>query len=363
MQRRSFLKKASAGAAAGTAVAVSAPVVAELPTVNWRLASSFPRGLATIYGGGEYIAARVAEMTDGKFNIRVFPAGEIVPAFGVLDAVQNATVEAGHTVSYYWFGKDPTFAFDAAVPFGLNARQMAAFMYHGGGLELMNEFFASYNIYTFPAGNTGVQMGGWLTKEIREVSDFQGLRMRVGGFAGVVMAKLGMVPQQLPGGEIYTALERGTIDGAEWVGPYDDEQFGLNRVARFYYYPGWWEGGPNVSAYANREAFDGLPKAYQEAWRTACKAANINMLAQYDHLNVQALRRLVAGGTQLRPYSRAIMEACFQAANEVYAETSAINAPFKKIHDAYMAYRDEQLLWFRIAEASYDSFMFNIRRG
>lgn len=363
MQRRSFIKKASVGAAAGTAAVVAAPVVAQTPTINWRMASSFPRSLDTIFGGGEFIAKHVAEMTGGRFNIRVFPAGEIVPAFGVLDAVQNKTVECGHTVSYYYFGKDPTFAFDAAVPFGLNSRQMAAFMYHGGGAELMDEFFKGYNIYTYPAGNTGVQMGGWLRKEIKTVQDMNGLKMRVGGFAGAVMSKLGMVPQQIPGGEIYSALERGTIDGAEWVGPHDDEKLGFQKVAKFYYYPGWWEGGPNVSAYTNREAFDALPKEFQTAWRTACMAANIDMQAKYDHLNVLALRRLVAGGAQLRPFPRAVMEACFKAANEVYAETAAKNPAFKKIHDAYMKYRDEQILWFRVAEASYDQFMHNIRRG
>src|SRR5438067_12534546 len=249
MQRRSFLKKAAAGVAAGT---LAAPAIAQSQaTVNWRMAASWPKSLDTLYGGAELICKRVAAATGGKFNIKVFAAGEIVGGLQVLDAVQNGTVECGHTATYYYFGKDPTFAFSCAIPFGLNARQQNAWMYHGGGLELMREFFKEYNVYNIPAGNTGAQMGGFFRKELKTVADMKGLKMRIGGSAGVVMQKLGLVPQQIAGGDIYPALEKGTIDAAEWVGPYDDEKLGLYKVAKYYYYPGWWEGGPELDLFVN----------------------------------------------------------------------------------------------------------------
>ncbi|MSP51165.1 MAG: ABC transporter substrate-binding protein [Alphaproteobacteria bacterium] len=356
MDRRKFLKSAGIGAAAATAVA--APAIAQTaPEVKWRLASSFPKALDTIFGAAEVMAKRVASLTDNKFQIRVFAGGEIVPAFQVLDAVQNATIEMGHTASYYYIGKDPTFAFDTAVPFGLNCRQMNAWMLNGGGLQLLREFFKEYNVYNIPCGNTGVQMGGWFRKEIKTVEDLKGLKFRVGGFAGQVLAKLGVVAQQIPGGDIYPALEKGTIDAAEWVGPYDDEKLGFHKVAKYYYYPGWWEAGPMLSAYVNTKAWESLPPAYQSALEAACAEANTWMMAKYDAGNPAALKRLIAGGAQLRPFPREVMQASFNAANELYAETNAKNPKFKKIFDSYMAFRDEQISWSRVAEASFDSFM------
>jgi TRAP-type mannitol/chloroaromatic compound transport system substrate-binding protein len=356
MERRSFLKKAGAGLAAG---AIAAPAIAQgtQPEVKWRLASSFPKSLDTIYGGAETISKRVAAATGGKFQIQVFAAGEIVPAFQVVDAVQNATVQCCHTAPYYFFGKDPTFAFACAVPFGMNVRMQNAWMYHGGGMELMRDFFKDYNIVNFPAGNTGAQMGGFFRKEIKTVADMKGLKMRIGGFAGAVLQKLGLVPQQIAGGDIYPALEKGTIDAAEWVGPYDDEKLGLYKVAKFYYYPGWWEGGPELDLFVNKAAWDALPKEYQAILEGACYEANVDMPAKYDALNPAALRRLVAAGVQLRPFPREIMQASWKAANELYAETSATNPRFKKVYDQWVKFRDEDILWFRVAEQNFDSFM------
>ncbi len=360
MERRSFLTKAGVGLAAG---AVAAPAIAQsLPTIQWRLASSFPKSLDTIYGGAEVFANRVSQATGGKFQIRVFAGGEIVPAFSVLDAVKDGTVESGHTVSYYFFGKDPAFAFDSAVPFGLNARQFAAWYWHGGGGELLREFFAGYNVMPFPMGNTGTQMGGWFRKEIKTVADIKDLKIRVGGFAGQVLAKLGAVPQQIPGADVYPALEKGTIDAAEWVGPYDDEKLGFQKVAKYYYYPGWWEGGPNVSLYVNLEKFNALPEEYQAIITAAAAEANIDMLAKYDAKNPDALKRLVGGGAQLRAFSKEIMDACFKAAEEVYAETGATNAPFKKLYESMVKVRDNENLWFSVAEGSYDRYMQSLRR-
>ncbi|TVO63042.1 TRAP transporter substrate-binding protein [Denitromonas ohlonensis] len=355
MERRSFLKKTGVGIAAG---AVAAPAIAQgLPEIQWRLASSFPKSLDTIYGAAEMFQSRVAAATGGKFQIRVFAGGEIVPAFSVMDAVKDGTVECGHTASYYFFGKDPAFALDTAVPFGLNAREFNAWFMHGGGKELLREFFAGYNIMNFPMGNTAAQMGGWFRKEIKSVKDLDGLKFRVGGFAGKVLSKLGTVPQQIPGGDIYPSLEKGTIDAAEWIGPYDDEKLGFQKVAQFYYYPGWWEGGPNLSLYINQDKWKALPEEYKNIIEAAAAEANVDMLAKYDAKNPDALKRLVAGGAKLRPFPRDVMDASYKAAQEVYAETTAASPAFKKIYEAMVKFRDDQNLWHSVADGNFDRFM------
>ena len=359
MQRRKFLSSAGAGLAAGAAAipTLSAAQTVALPTIKWRLASSFPKSLDTIFGAAEVIAKRVAAATGGKFQIQVFAAGEIVPAFSTVDAVQNGTVECTHTAPYYFFGKDPTFAFACAIPFGMNARQQNAWMYHGGGMALMRDFFKDYNIINFPAGNTGAQMGGWFRKEIKTVADLKGLKFRVGGFAGRVLTKLGVVPQQIAGGDIYPALEKGTIDAAEWVGPYDDEKLGFFKVAKYYYYPGWWEGGPELDLFVNLKQWEALPPEYKAILELACTEANLDMLAKYDALNPAALKRLAGSGVQLRPFNKDILNACFKAAHEVYAEESEKNPKFKKVYDAWKVFRDDQILWFRVAEQNFDNYM------
>jgi TRAP-type mannitol/chloroaromatic compound transport system substrate-binding protein len=360
MERRSFIKHAGL---AGVLAAGTAPAFAQAaPEVKWRLASSFPKSLDTIYGGAETISKRVASATNGKFQIQVFAAGEIVPAFGVVDAVQNATVECCHTAPYYFFGKDPTFAFACAIPFGMNARLQNSWMYYGGGMALMHDFLKGYNIISFPAGNTGAQMGGWYRKEIKTVADLKGLKIRIGGFAGTVLAKLGAVPQQIPGGDIYPALEKGTIDAAEWVGPYDDEKLGFYKVAKNYYYPGWWEGGPELDLFVNDKAFAALPKDYQSILTAACYEANMDMLAKYDSLNPPALRRLINNKVVLRPFTNEVMVACYKAANEVFEETMAKNAAFKKIYEPWKKFRNEGNTWFSVAESRFDNFMIGATR-
>jgi TRAP-type mannitol/chloroaromatic compound transport system substrate-binding protein len=359
MKRRQFVQAAGLGLAAS---AVAAPAVAQSsPEIKWRLTSSFPKSLDTIYGGAEVFAKMVSELTDGKFQIQVFAAGEIVPALQALDAVQNNTVEMCHTVSYYYVGKDPTFAIASSVPFGLNARQQNAWLYQAGGNELFNEFFKTYNVVGFPCGNTGTQMGGWFRKEIKSSADLNGLKMRIGGIAGQVIQKLGAVPQQIAGGDIYPALEKGTIDAAEWVGPYDDEKLGFSKVAPFYYYPGWWEGGPTVHAFVNQEKYASLPKAYQAAILAASTYANTWMQARYDMQNPTALKRLVQAGTQLRPFPQEVMEACLKASNELYADISTRNEAFKKAIQAMTAFRNDEYLWFQVAEFTYDNFMIRAR--
>ena len=357
MKRRDFLKKTGLGLAAGT---VAAPAIAQTqPQIRWRMASSFPKSLDALFGIAEQIAGRVSRLTDGKFEIRVFAGGEIVPPLQVLDAVQNGTVECGQTASYYYVGKNPAFAFDTALPFGMNCRQQNAWMYYGGGMELTRELFKAHNIINFPCGNTGTQMAGWYRKEIKSVADLKGLKMRIPGLAGQILARLGVVPQQIGGGDIYPALERGTIDAAEWVGPYDDEKLGLNKVAKYYYYPGWWEGSAQLSVYVNIKQWQSLPKSYQEALETACAEANIHMVAKYDAKNTEALRKLVAAGAQLRAFPRPVMEACLKVAYELYDELGAKYPEFKKIYEPWRKFRDDEFLWFRVAENSYDNFMYN----
>jgi len=357
--RRKFVAGAGLAGAGALAAAFPAPAIAQAaPEIKWRLASSFPKSLDTIFGGAEDIAAYVAAMTDGKFQIRAFASGEIVPAFQVLDAVQKGTVELGHSASYYYVGKDPTFAFDTAIPFGLNTRQQNAWLYRGGGSELLREFFKDYNIVPIPAGDTGTQMGGWFRKEIKTVDDLKGLKFRIGGFAGKVLAKLGVVPQQIPGSDIYPALEKGTIDAAEWVGPYDDQKLGFNKVAKYYYYPGWWEGCAQLSLYVNADQWATLPKPYQAILESACARAKAVMVAKYDVQNPPALKELVAAGTVLRPFSKDILLACYKAAFELYDETAATNAKFKKIYDAWTPFRQEEDLWFRVAENTFDNFVY-----
>ena len=357
MQRRSFLKKASLGAVAGTAT-VAAPVFAQdAPTFNWRLASSFPKTLDTLYGASEQFAKYINEGSGGKFTVRTFPAGEIVPPLAILDAVQKNTIEMGHTPSYYYFGKDPILCFDTAVPFGLNARQTMAWMYDGDGMKLMRDVFKSYDIVNFPMGNTGVQMGGWFRKEIKAVADLKGLKMRTAGFAGDVLSRLGVIPQQLAAGDIYPALEKGTLDAVEFVGPYDDQKFGFAKVAKHYYYPGWWEAGAQVSLYINAGEYQKLPESYKTLIDAAARATNVTLLARYDNRNALALKTLISQGAVLHQFPRPVLEASWDAANLVYAELCAKDPKFKAVFDSYMGYRDAQVPWFRVAEGSYDSFI------
>jgi len=361
MKRRSFLKKAAAGLALGS---VAAPAIAQsAPTVTWRMATSWPKSLDTLYGGAELITKRVSEMTDGKFTIRPFAAGEIVPGLAVLDAVQAGTVECGHTASYYYFGKDPAFAFGTAVCFGGNTRQQAAWWLFGGGAEAMAPLYKDYGCVAYMAGNTGCQMGGWYRKEIKSLADMKGLKMRIGGFAGLTLARLGVVPQQLAAPDIYPALEKGTIDAAEWVGPYDDEKLGFNKVAQYYYTPGYWEGGPMTHCLVNEKKLAELPKSYLAALQTACNEAALWMPAKYDAQNPDAMRRLVANGTKLRRFPNSVLEAAEKVSYEIYAEMEAKSPHWKRIYPGWKKFRDEQFQWFRVAENTYDNYVLNSKVG
>jgi TRAP-type mannitol/chloroaromatic compound transport system substrate-binding protein len=359
MQRREFLKTAGAGLATTT---IAAPAIAQsMPELKWRLTASWPKSLDTLYGGCEYFAKRIAEITDNRFQIQVFAAGEIVPGLQVLDAVQNGTVEMGNTALYYYWGKDPAFTFGTALPFGLNARQMNSWLRFGGGSELLNELLKNFNATGVAAANTGAQMGGWFRKEIKSVDDLRGLKMRIGGFAGTIVAKLGLVPQQLAAGDIYPALEKGTLDACEWVGPHDDEKLGFYKVAKYYYYPGWWEGCGQAHNLINLGKWNELPKNYQSAIQTASGDAWEWVIGKYDYANPAALKRLLAQGVQLRAFPPDVMEACYKSALDIYADLSKTNPMFKKLYDSLVAFRSDSLVWFQVAELSFDSFMIRMR--
>jgi TRAP-type mannitol/chloroaromatic compound transport system substrate-binding protein len=362
IDRRNFLTKGAlvgaGAAAAGTGLA--APAIAQtLPTLRWRLTSGFPNNLDTIYGGAVVMAEALSAITEGRFQIQVFQAGELVPGPQAIDAVQANTVEIAHTCGYYFTGKNPAFAIGSTIPFGFNARQQNAWLYHGGGNELYNEFLADYGVVGIPGGGTGAQMGGWFRKEINSLADLKGIKMRIAGVAGEVMSRLGVVPQQLPGGDIYPALERGTIDAAEWVGPYDDERLGFYQIAPYYYYPAFWEGGLTIHFYVNKGQYEALPEAYKAALHTACKAANLNMQALYDVKNTTAIRSLVGKGVQLRPLPQDVMDAAYKATFELYEEYNATNPAWAKIYPSWKKYRDESFEWFRVAEYSYDSYVYS----
>jgi TRAP-type mannitol/chloroaromatic compound transport system substrate-binding protein len=354
MTRRLFLKSSMVGAA----TAIAAPAIAQTrPNVKWRMVTSFPKSLDILSGAAVRISQRVASLTDNNFQISTFAAGEIVPPLQVLDAVQNGTVECGYTPSFFYVGKDPTFAFDTAIPFGMNTRQQAAWVTEGGGFDLMRQFYKKYNVLHFPAGNTGAQMGGWFRKEINSIDDLRGLKMRVGGLGAQVLAKLGTVPQQIPPGDLYPALERGTIDAAEWIGPYDDERLGLVRVAKYYYYPGWWDPCAQTNLFVNQQHWDALPESYQAAVTTACAETHGWMVAAYDARSPMALRRLVAAGAILKPFSQEILTICEKMAFEHYEEIAMKNEAFRTVYEPWKKFRTEILLWFSVAEYSLDSFV------
>lgn len=360
MDRREFLGlmgKGAVGAAAVGLAACASPAASEelageaaadsaLPEIQWQCATSWPLSLDTIYGGAEVFAARVSAMTGGKFQITPRAAGELVGGLEVLNAVEEGGVECGHTASYYYVGKSPVTAFGTALPFGLTARQQNAWLFDGGGLDLMQQYYIDrFGVIQFPAGNTGAQMGGWWNIEVETAADMQGIKMRIPGLGGQVMDKLGVLVQVLAGGEIFQALQTGAIDAAEWVGPYDDLKLGLNDAAQFYYAPGWWEPGPTLEVQINYELYQGLPEIYKEIVKTAAFEANETMLARYDARNAQALDEIVASGTELRTFSDDILAAAEAAAFELYDEISAEDTDFKSILDEWKVFRTAVQGW------------------
>ena len=357
MNRRRFVTSAAPGAAAATVL--SRPALAQSPpAVQWRLASSFPKTLATLNGGIDYLCARVAALTDNRFQISPAAPGELAPPLAVLEAVQAGTVEIGHTSASYYVGKEPALGFASAVPFGLTSRQQMAWLRQGGGLELVAEALKPYGCLGLPAGNTGAQMAGWYRKEIKTPDDFKGLKIRVAGLAGHVLTRMGGAPQLLAGGDIAAALEKGTITAAAWGGPYDDEKLGLNRLAKICHTPGWWAGNETLWAVVNLDKWRDLPVTYKAALEAACADAGEWVQARYDAENPPALRRLVANGAQLKPFSPELLQAAYKATTEVIAELASRNPLFKKTHESWKAFRDEEYLWFRAGDYRFETAIY-----
>ncbi len=367
MRRRDLLRHAVLGASGAALVAGcagapgAAPAVRTRTRLNWRLASSFPRSLDTIYGAAEVLAKRLESLSEGAFSVRCYPSGELVPPLQVLDAVQQGTVHIGHTASYYYTGKNAALAFDTAMPFGLTGRQQLAWLQQGGGLERMRELLADFGIRPFCGGNTGCQMGGWFRREVATLADLRGLRMRIPGLGGEVLSRLGVSVQTIPAGEIYPALERGVIDATEWVGPYDDEKLGFHQVAKFYYYPGWWEPGPSLSLYVNQKAWDTLPADYRSMFEAAAQEATLFMVNRYDAENPAALERLLAGGVQLRPFSGEILQAAHDLSFDLMAGEAAKDQRYARILEEWQGFRSRSYRWFATAENSFESFAYGPR--
>lgn len=362
MERRHFL--GNAGLAAGLA-AVAAPALAQGgPAIKWRMSTAWPKSLDAMHGSAEALCKRVGQLTDGKFEIQTFAGGEIVPPAQNMDAVSNGTVECNHVLASIYIGKNTALAFDAGLPFGLNARQHNAWVFSGGGMNALRELYKKYNIVNVVCGNVGVQMGGWYRKPINTVADLQGLKMRIGGIGGMVLAKLGGVPQQIPISDTYSALEKGTIDAAEWIGPYDDAKIGFHKVAQYYYSPGWWEGSASITSMVNANAWAALPATYKAVFELAATEQIVKMHAQYDARNPDALKTLIGQGAKVGYFPKAVMDAAYKATGELMTELSEKNPDFKALLPDWQQFRQNQVSWFRVAEAELDNYTYSaLSRG
>lgn len=360
MQRRGFLGKAAAiGGVGAAAIGHPAAQAQQLPAVRWRMSTSWPKTLDNMYGSAERLCKRVGELSGGRFEIRPFPGGEIVPPAQNMNSVSNGTVECNHVLATAYIGKNTALAFDSGLSYGLNARQHNAWVMYGGGMSLLRKLYKQYDIVNFVCGNVGVQMGGWFRKEIKSVADLKGLKMRIGGIGGMVLSKLGALPQQIPPSDIYSALEKGAIDAAEWIGPVDDLKLGLNKVAPYYYSPGWFEGSASITTMVNEKAWAALPAEYKAIFEVACNEQALAMLAHYDATNPAALKQLIAGGAKLAYFPRDVMDATYKASQELWRELSASNPEFKAIFSQWQAFQREEVEWFRVAEAALDNYTFN----
>ena len=353
MKRREFL-----GRAAVVPAALAVPSIAQAQTkVKWRMPSSFPSSLSTVQGGAVRLAEKVAELTDGGFEIQAYAAGELVPPLGVLEAVQSGTTEAGYSPGFFYVGKKPALAFDAGVPFGMTPRQHFSWFHHGGGKELLDEVYAAFNMVSIPAGNTGAQMGGWFRKPIDSITDLKGLRIRAAGYLGYIYSDLGAVPQQIAIGDLYPAMERGTLDAVEFTSPTDDETLGLNKVSKYYYAPGILELGASLGLMINKDAMASLSPAYKAALEMACAWTYSDMLARYDSLNVAALRRLIAGGAELRAWPDEVMSAMRKSADKLFTEQGEADPDFKRIHEHWRAFLDDQLRWMSVNDVAAENVL------
>lgn len=359
MKRRAFLQSAGLATAA---VSIASPALAQTtPEIKWKLASSFPTNLEAIWGGAQTFAEAVRQQSDGRFIIEIFPAGGLVGALDVFEATQDGRVDCAQTALHYFWGKEPALVFATGVPFGMNAREQNAFFRHGGGVDLVNEVLVDHKLVALPIGNTGCQMGGWFRKELRSANDLRGLKFRISGFAAKVLQTLGVEPKAVGRSDISASLASGALNAAAWVSPFDDEKLDLVKAAPNYYYPGWFQPNMAMHLIINAAKWNELPKAYQAILRSAADTANIDVQAKYDAANPPALRRLAESGAKLQAFPADVMDAFWQASEKVYRETAAADAKFQRVHNAYMDFRNDQYLWWQVAEYPYDNYMIRQR--
>ncbi len=354
MKRRDFLKKAGLGAAAVAATAVSAPAVMAQKKYRWKMVTTWPPKLPVLQEGCERLAKRVGEMSDGRLTIQVFAGGELVPPLESFQAVSDGTVQAGSGASYYWAGKEPATQWFAAVPFGMNAQGMGAWFHGGDGLKLWEETYAPYNLIPRPGGSTGVQMGGWFNKKINTIDDYKGLKMRIPGLGGKVVAKAGGTVVLLPGGEIFTSLERGVIDATEWVGPYHDLRMGFWQAAKYYYYPGWHEPGTYLEYFFNKKAYESLPKDLQHILDAACMEGEAWALTQFDANNGASLQTLInKHKVQVLPFPDQVLADLRKLAEEVREEEAAKTPMAKKVNESFKKFQKVVGTWGSASEMAY----------
>ena len=362
MKRRDLFGAATFGATGAIALNNSLVNASSLPQIRWRMATSWPKSLDILFGGAERICDLVSAMTDGRFTITPYEAGEIASGLGVLDAVGENTVECGHTASYYYIDKHPALAFGTTIPFGLNAEQQNSWLYYGGGQSLINQIYQDLNILSFPAGNTGVQMGGWFKNKIDNLASLQDLKMRIPGLGGEVMSRFGVDVQLFPADQIAKALLKGKIDAVEWNNPYDDEIIGLPEVAPYYYYPGWWEPGATYELQVNRQQWQKLPREYQEILKVATTNVNSLMLAEYNAKNGEVLERLRDRGVELIAFSPEIIQAAKKTTLEVMRDHSSKNETFDKIYQHWRDFRSQVYRWHHLNELSFTNFISKINK-
>ncbi len=354
MKRRDFIKGASAGSVATVGMLGGINTVSAGKTIKWKMVTSWPKNFPGLGTGANFLAKTINEMSGGRLKVKVYGANEIVPALEVFDAVSRGTAQMGHSGAYYWKGKHPATQFFTTVPFGLTAQEMNGWLYHGGGLALWEELYDKFNLIPNAAGNTGVQMGGWFNKEINSVDDLKGLKMRIPGMGGEVLKRAGGTPVTLPGGEIYTSMQSGAIDATEWVGPYNDMAFGLYKVAKFYYHPGWHEPGSTMEAMINKDAFKALPEDLQIIVRTACRVANQDMLADYTAKNNQALQTLIGKHkVQMRQYPDDVLKKLHALSTEVVAKVGEHDDLSKRILQSFTDFKNNVTQWSRVSEQDY----------
>ncbi|HID82308.1 MAG TPA: TRAP transporter substrate-binding protein [Chromatiales bacterium] len=366
MKRRDFIKKAGAGSLLAGSVLVSAckgksqaevkpaAVAKTDKPLEWKMVTTWPKNFPGLGTGANFLAEQIEAMSGGRIKVKVYGAGELVPAFEIFDAVSSGTAQMGHGSAYYWKGKNEALQFFSTVPFGLTADEMNAWLHHGGGLELWTEAYAPFGLVPMAAGNTGVQMAGWFNKEINSVDDLKGLKMRIPGLGGEVLKRAGGTPVNLPGGELFTAMQSGTIDATEWVNPYNDLAFGFHKVAKLYYYPGWHEPGTTLECMVNKQAFDALPADLQSIVRNAARVANANMLSEYIARNNDALEKLVnEHQVDVRKLPDDVINSLRALSDEVTSELAAKNEQARKIYDSYKSFREKVIKWQNVSERAY----------